>query len=200
MDKVLTLLVKDRYVGGLLRFMQKNLTDSPISSPPHITIRGPYADNISRITVKKIEEVLRNMPVTILSGIQYFYVDDDNLVVFINVINDGLRKITMKKDFPMSKYGFNPHITLCKTANVEKVNRIMGIFNKKNFELKLESDQFELRSIEVGKLNKEFDFLSYADEDELIDKSSLFRDIILLTREAAVDAGNETFSTVTGKE
>jgi hypothetical protein len=55
--------------------------------------------------------------------------------------------------------------------------------NKRNFELKLESNQLELRSIEVGKLNREFDFLSYADENELINKDSLFREIILLTRE-----------------
>jgi 2'-5' RNA ligase len=185
MEKILALVVMDNCIASLLKYLQKVLSDYPINSQPHITIRGPYANKrIRKNTIDKINSSLNNIGNIILSEVDYFKIDDNLFNVYFSVLNDKLKEITRKRDYPIHKFGFNPHITLCKTNDKNKADKIKDIFNKNKIELNISSDKFELREFEVGKSEYEFKFHKYEPEEVLTNNNENFKFIINLVKDA----------------
>jgi 2'-5' RNA ligase len=185
MEKILALVVKDYYIASILKYLQNILSDYPIKSPPHITIRGPYTDkHISKNIIDNITALLKNMGNIIISRVDYFVIDDELFNVYFSVLNGDLKKITRKRDYPMYRFGFNPHVTLCKTNNFDRAEKIKDIFNKNKIEFVINSDNFQLLTFEIGKIYKEFDFYEYATEEVLINENDYFKSVINLVKDA----------------
>ena len=53
----------------------------------------------------------------------------------MKVKNEKLKKIWKKQDYPISKYGINPHITLCETTNKKYADELIKYLNKENINL-----------------------------------------------------------------
>jgi 2'-5' RNA ligase len=185
MEKILALVVKDYYIASLLKYLQDALSDYPINSPPHITIRGPYVDkHINKNTLANISSLLINMGDITISKVDYFIIDDELFNVYFSVLNDNLKKITRKRDYPMYRFGFNPHITLCKTNSLKRAKKIKELFNKNKIEFVVNPDKFELLTFETGKIDNEFDFDEYASESVLSNGNDYFKLVISLVKEA----------------
>lgn len=88
---------------------------------PHITIRGPYSNKISKrikcraaATLQKIREETKGF---LIEGIGIFHISD-TAFVYLQVKGNDLRPIWWKPDFPIGVYGFNPHVTLVETTPI----------------------------------------------------------------------------------
>jgi 2'-5' RNA ligase len=185
MEKIYALVIKDYYIGGFIKYIQTILSDLPITTPPHITIRGPVIHDLSHDKIKSIEKIINQLSLITISTIDYFYIEDNIFTVYISVLNNELKKITRKRDYPMYQFGFNPHITICKTSNIDKVDRVKSIFNGNNLELTIENKYLQLQSFEIGRRYQEFDFGEYATREELISKDRFFKKFISLTQDIA---------------
>jgi hypothetical protein len=59
----------------------------------------------------------------VIEGIGIFELPD-RVVVYVKVQHEKLRQIWWKPDFPIEKYGFNPHITLYEGTDRERARRL----------------------------------------------------------------------------
>lgn len=109
-NKILTLNIKDKKIKFLLNKLRNDYPDS-IPSFPHITIRGPR-QNFNSSTIKKVENIIQSMSIEIV-GIDIMEYKNLYFCVF-KVQSPVLKDIWDKPDFPIKKFGFNPHITLYK--------------------------------------------------------------------------------------
>lgn len=116
-------------MSGLMREFGNSKTESGI----HITVRGPYSGRIPKKSIAKFEDIIRRDPI-LIRGIDVFQNQEEN-VVYIRAHSDSLKKIWWKPDFPVKKFGFNPHITLHKTPDVEFAKIISDFLKKENIEL-----------------------------------------------------------------
>ena len=114
--------------------------NSKAESSIHITVRGPYSRRISEKDIAKFERIVRGDTI-LIHGIDVFRNQTEN-VVYIRVRSDSLEKIWWKPDFPVEKFGFNPHISLHKTPDMEFVNTITDFL--KNEDIKLICHDFRL--------------------------------------------------------
>ena len=84
----------------------------------HVTVRGPfttYPDHESLASVKSSADENR----ILISGVGCF-VNEKVSVVYLRVQGKWLRQIWLKPDFPVSKFGFNPHITMYEGGDHER--------------------------------------------------------------------------------
>ena len=117
------------FLSGLMREFGNPKTESGI----HITVRGPYSRRIPSNVVAKFENVIRHDPIFI-RGVDFFQNQTEN-VVYIRAHSASLKQIWWKPDFSVKEFGFNPHITLHKTPDIEFARTISDFLKKENIEL-----------------------------------------------------------------
>ena len=130
----------DAEINALLSGLMREFGGSKTESNIHITVRGPYPSRISEEDIAKFERIVRDDPI-LIHGIDVFRNQTEN-VVYIRVHSASLRKIWWKPDFPVEKFGFNPHISLHKTSDREFAKTIMDFL--KNEDIKLICHDFRL--------------------------------------------------------
>ena len=123
----------DAGINALLSGLMREFGNSKTESGIHITVRGPYSGRIPKKSIAKFEDIIRHDPI-LIRGIDVFQNQAEN-VVYIRAHSDSLKKIWWKPDFPVKKFGFNPHITLHKTPDVEFAKIISDFLKKENIEL-----------------------------------------------------------------
>ena len=117
------------FLSGLMREFGNSKTESGI----HITVRGPYSRRIPNSVVAKFEDIIRHDPIFV-RGVDFFQNQTEN-VVYIRAHSDSLRQIWWKPDFPVKEFGFNPHITLHKTPDIEFARTILDFLKKEDIQL-----------------------------------------------------------------
>lgn len=78
--------------------------------PPHLTVRGPYDSPISAQAMQSFNKGLGSSVLEISSVGRFSNHDEE--VVYLKVSGGSLRSIWWKPDYPISKFGYNPHISL----------------------------------------------------------------------------------------
>jgi len=180
MEKVLTILIKDRYIGGMLKYIQEITSDYKFNSPPHITIRGPYIYNIRNKTIDKTKNFLFNLKNITLSHVDYFKIRN-KFVIYIAVQNNELRKIFHKRDFPIKRSGYNPHVTICKTSSFEKAQKLIKILNGEEIKFVIDKNELQILAIDLdNNISLNYDYFKYASSDELNKKDECYSKIIKL--------------------
>lgn len=76
----------------------------------HITVRGPYKNPPSAKVVDKLWQQISGERL-LLHGIGRFELPEKH-IVFLRSHSRAIRRIWWKRDYPILRYGFNPHITL----------------------------------------------------------------------------------------
>lgn len=102
----------------------------------HVTIRGPfttYPDHESLASVKSSADENR----LLISGVGCF-VSEKVSVVYLRVQGKWLRQIWLKPDFPVSKFGFNPHITMYEGSDHDRAKKVLKFLRLNNVELIVE--------------------------------------------------------------
>ena len=130
----------DAEINALLSGLMREFGNSKTESNIHITVRGPYSRRISEKDIAKFERIVRGDTI-LIHGIDVFRNQTEN-VVYIRVRSDSLKKIWWKPDFPKEKFGFNPHISLHKTPDMEFAKTITDFL--KNEDIKLICHDFRL--------------------------------------------------------
>lgn len=99
------------------------------NSPIHITVRGPYKNPPQKEKLEGLWSMVEGEGL-LLNGVGVFEFEDKH-VVFIRSHSKAIRKIWWKRDFPIIKFGFNPHITLYEgsPANAKKVLQFLRAEN-----------------------------------------------------------------------
>lgn len=126
---------------------------------PHITLRGPffYKNNISeKIRLKLndyVNKIKNNKEQLIIDGVDLFK-NENQYIVFLKIDNvKSLRHLARKKDYPISKFGFNPHITLFTTKDKNFAYKIINELNNRNINFKCKNVEWSIHELGVKQKN-----------------------------------------------
>ena len=119
--------IADPAINALLQSLRRIFMEEEPSSNIHITVRGPYdseprADDIATLEARFRERLTSSRKALLVHGIRTFETPRTaEYHVAIRIQCEALRTVWWKPDFPIEKYGFNPHITLYsgKDKNVQ---------------------------------------------------------------------------------
>ena len=123
----------DPEINGLLCGLRAAFSDEERYTNIHITVRGPYSKTISREKLKTFSTLPGNEPL-LVHGIGMFQ-NQGNYVVYIRVWSKWLNKLWWKPDYPIEKYGFNPHISLYIGSDRILAEEIENFLKKEDLKL-----------------------------------------------------------------
>ncbi len=123
----------DPEINGLLYGLRTAFSDDKRHTNIHITVRGPYNKKISGEQLKKFSVLLNKDPL-LIHGVGMFE-NDGNYVVYIRVSGKWLGELWWKPDYPIEKYGFNPHISLYIGSDRILAEKIRQFLKKEGLKL-----------------------------------------------------------------
>lgn len=129
----LFLVFNDRQVIGVLDFLSSAFGGKGSTTDHHLTIQGPFEDKLTANDVRVAKDRLKDDVIFIGNPDAFF--SSDGAVLFLRVHSDNLRKVWNKPDYPIEKFGFNPHVTIYSGPDVERVRRALMFLKKNRLEL-----------------------------------------------------------------
>ena len=147
MGKVILLNIADLDVSNFIWKLQELLSNKKSNSLPHITLRGPYKRNPNSKIKTKVQNFVNNINTAQIDGVGMF-ANDDDFFVYLKVFIRDLETISWKKDYPIKEYGFNPHITICKTSDEQYAKKVFNFLD--NLNVKVEIKNFDLEIYQLG--------------------------------------------------
>lgn len=102
--------ITDRNLNFLFEAMAQSIYGKRSTQPTHLTIRGPYAGRVPQGAVQYCRELLAHDVLRIADVGRFNNADED--VVFLRVDSPNLRNVWWKPDYPIAKFGFNPHVSI----------------------------------------------------------------------------------------
>ena len=152
----------------------------------HVTVRGPYFECIRGDDVREYERLMEGTSV-LLQGFRTFENSNES-IVYLRAHNSRLKKIWWKPDFPQSQFGFNPHVSICRTTDRQYARRVCRFLNSQN--VQLECKHFHLVPL-TSKQEELFPFGSTstsAPKQEVSSQTSIVRsDVIRAAVNLTVD-------------
>lgn len=131
MSIFLFLEIEDPPAVEVLSKLRSVFKGGPSKSPIHVTVRGPYKHEPNEQIIEKFWSEIEGEGV-LLNGIRHFNFAD-KMYVYIQTHSPAIRKIWWKGDYPIFKYGFNPHITLYE-GPTPKAKQIEQFLKKEKLE------------------------------------------------------------------
>lgn len=131
--RFLLLEIVDPAVNAFLWRIREILSGKKPKGPIHLTLRGPYEDEWPKDALERARRTLRH-DVLRIAGVGRFSNANDE-VVFFRVDSPHLRKVWWKPSFPISRYGFEPHISLYRGPDAELANLVAGFLSDERIEL-----------------------------------------------------------------
>ena len=153
--KIVLLNILDKELKTFLDDFYKENDIKQQSLIPHITLRGPYIykNKVAKKTSMRLNEYIDNVKNDkehlIINGVDIF--ENDKLyIVFLKLDNlNNLKFLARKKDYPISKYGFNPHITLFTTRDKKLAYDIKDKLNTKVMNIKCKNIEWNIHELGV---------------------------------------------------
>lgn len=140
MSEFLFLEIADRDLNSLFGRMREILGDERQTKPMHLTVRGPYAHGVPSVAVERAEKIMSHDVLRIKDVDKFSNPTEE--VVFLRVNSPNLRRIWWKPDFPIKKYGFNPHISLYRGQDQELARALLKFLQHENLDLKCAEFKF----------------------------------------------------------
>lgn len=106
----------------------------------HLTIRGPYNRKVPQNLLERWEQIIANDVLEIRNV--GMFASLDGYVIYLGVHAKNLEKIWHKPDYPIKKFGFNPHITLYSGRDLGHAKRILEFLNNEKLDFK--TNKFQL--------------------------------------------------------
>ncbi|MCF7220762.1 2'-5' RNA ligase family protein [Marilutibacter chinensis] len=133
MDHFIFIVFDDPHVVGVLDFLAEALNGRRWRTPPHLTIQGPFSEKPTAGDIQSIKDRLNDDALLIANpGI---FKTRLGSAVYLRVESPNLKKVWNKPDFPIEKYGFNPHLTLYDGPNIKRVISAHNFLKKNRIEL-----------------------------------------------------------------
>lgn len=124
----------DEEVNDILNNLRNIFCGKREKSNIHITVRGPYYGQIRSSDIDRYQSILKNHSPLLIGGTGIFK-NSKEYIVYVKVVNDGLKKIWWKPDYPPRIFGFNPHVTIYKGPDKEFANSIYTFLKKEKLTL-----------------------------------------------------------------
>lgn len=102
--------IHDEPAVDLLNSLREILKGRPSKSPIHITVRGPHKNTPTQRRLDSLWDTLEGEGL-LIHGIGIFDFPEKS-IVYIKSNSKAIRKIWWKRDYPIIRFGFNPHISL----------------------------------------------------------------------------------------
>lgn len=126
MAEFVFLELADRDLNLLFASIAETIQGIRPNKAPHLTVRGPYSGKVPSGTVTDCRKKMQNDVLEISSVGRFGNAGEE--VVFLHVTSPNLRRIWWKPDYPISKFGFNPHISIYRGEDVELAEAIERFF------------------------------------------------------------------------
>lgn len=138
--RFLYLELTDDRLNSFIRASHSILGGKPQSGPTHITVRGPYSTPISPETINQCSKDMK-YDILRISGVGTFF-NKTETVVYFKVDSPNLRNIWKKPDFPMIRFGFNPHISIYRGEDSDWARALYDFFSSE--EICILTEKFRL--------------------------------------------------------
>lgn len=132
MKRFVFLEITDSEINEYFSAIRSTLYRRADRNRSHLTVRGPYYKEILEKNIQRWESKIES-DTLFLGSIDQFN-NKKEFVVYIRVESDNLRKIWRKPDYPVEKYGFNPHITLYRGRNDNYARAIADLLKERRLE------------------------------------------------------------------
>lgn len=150
MNVFLLLELVDPQINAFFSFIWSTLGNSTKPKRAHITLRGPYKNTIPKQTINSCKSLL-HYDVLSIYGIGLF-INEYEKVVYFKVKSPYLRDAWWKPDYPIGKYGFEPHISIYR-GNDETLARLVYEFMLgENIELVCAEHRVIINKVHEGSL------------------------------------------------
>lgn len=125
--------ITDRNLNFLFAAIAQAIYGQRPAQPTHLTIRGPYAGRVPNGVVRHCRSILEQ-DVLRIADVGRFNNENEE-VVFLRVDSPNLRRVWWKPDYPIGKFGFNPHISLYRGKDVALAEALELFFRHEGIEL-----------------------------------------------------------------
>lgn len=151
----LLLKLCDQEIVDFINALKEIFNNEKPTVYPHVTLRGPFENFVPRKDIEEVQKYLSEEDPVIIEGIGMF-VNNGNHIIYFKANKKNFEKAIYKKDYPISEYGVNPHITFYKGNNYRKAQAIYNFMNSIN-NLRLECYKSEIvcYSKKENKLNRD---------------------------------------------
>ncbi|MFT3907207.1 MAG: hypothetical protein QM718_12930 [Steroidobacteraceae bacterium] len=120
-------------MNALLRWAREAAMGRDKPGNIHVTVRGPYSSPIRATQLARYRRLLASDPL-LVEGAGAFAVGE-NTVVYLKVHHPRLRQIWWKPDYPVSMYGFNPHLTIYEGTDGARAERVLEFLRREQIKL-----------------------------------------------------------------
>ena len=120
----------DPDLNALVSGIRETATGNAPTTNVHITVRGPYSTPIRPEQLRRYHRTLARDPI-LLDGYGLFRVDK-RFIVYVKVQHPKLRQVWWKPDFPISRYGFNPHVTLYEGPDSDRAHALLTFLQQES--------------------------------------------------------------------
>ena len=118
MSHFVFIVFNDPEVVGVLNFLAEALNGRRWRQPPHLTIQGPLPNRPGADALRAIEEKLKDDQLLIANP--GLFETKRGVALYLRVQSENLIRVWNKPDFPVEKYGFEPHLTLYEGPDRER--------------------------------------------------------------------------------
>lgn len=125
--------IADPEIDALFRTIRREIGMPDDHKAIHITIRGPFSDTCDPGELERLEEKLRNSELVIANT--GLFENQSRIAVYYAVACDDLRHVWHKPDYPINKFGFNPHITVYEGTDKEFATELRAFLDRNRIEL-----------------------------------------------------------------
>jgi hypothetical protein len=133
MNSFIVLEIIDPEVNALFSAIWKITMGTTNPKRAHITLRGPYKGRVPISAINTCKKRLQYDAIR-LNGIGKFINGDEN-VVYIQVSSPNIRETWWKPDYPISEFGFEPHISLYRGENKKLADCIYKYLTKEKIDI-----------------------------------------------------------------
>jgi hypothetical protein len=150
MNVFLLLELVDPQINAFFSFLWSTLGEESKPKRAHITLRGPYKNIVPQKIFNTSKKLLQYDVLTIYSiGL---FINDVEKVVYFKVKSPNLREAWWKPDYPIGKYGFEPHISVYRGTDEEFAKKIYSFLLNENIELLCAEHRIIINKVHEGSL------------------------------------------------
>lgn len=166
--------LRDDEINNLLSSLREIFQNEKSNSSIHVTVRGPYYKELTTKNMSYWKSLISSDYLLVANP--GMFVNKNIYVVYIGLTTDNLKKIWHKPDFPIEKYGFNPHVSLYVGSNERYAKDILAFLKKERIELV--TTEFELTTYVTKQLNLFEDKTDYKKFFKLCNSGKVRDDIL----------------------
>jgi len=151
--KVVLLTLPSSKQVDLLETLRDIFYGRKVDKRLHVTIRGPFSSYPEKESLRPVLGMAEDRKL-LIAGANMFE-GKNSSVVYLCTQGSWLREVWLKPDYPISKFGFNPHITMYEGNDRDRALKILRFLRRENIELLVEKLSVSVSTLKQGDMFEE---------------------------------------------